>query len=357
MIKKDAYLFKVNALTTDRKFARLSIDNLALGEGYSLGTALRRTLLNSLSGNAVVAISLPDITTYGQNINGAVEDSQTLFLALREFKIKNRTNSEEPFILEASMDDKDCIKFGDFKPLDPNVDIEILDPERVLLHKNSVSKEKSLLTIKLLVEYGVGFTSIQRDIKQPVDVVGYTKDSPFTPIDANYSPIIKVNSFVKEQEHSMSTECLVLEVTTDGTRTPFECITMSAEILQKSFAHIHSVMSKLSVFDSLTGIVSTEPLSFEDIKSEEELEEIIKAHINEADEKYLEALGNRSSNVQDINTIVGLAPAIFNILKDSNIQTTDQIDKEMIKRLFGEVDKEEVIKGLSSLGIKFKEQG
>ena len=121
--------------TADGTFVTVKIDELAKSMGHTLGNALRRVLLNEVSGPGVKAFCIQNVTGLAQKIPSVIETTDEIAFNLKKFWLRNKGNDTTPVVLRASNNNKDKIVFGDFKVLNKDSqNYSITNPEEVLLN-------------------------------------------------------------------------------------------------------------------------------------------------------------------------------------------------------------------------------
>lgn len=214
--------FIVNEVEASNEQARLVIEPLEQGYGHTIGNALRRVLLTSLSGTAVTSVSVKGVDHQYSTLDGMTEDMVELVLNLKQVKIKS--NNTEDGILRLSGKGEKEVTAAD---IECAAGFEIANPNQ---HIATLSKGKSL-EMELTVEHGTGYR-IATD--QKTDIVGQIM------MDSLFSPVIKVSYKVEATRIGGKTDYdrIVMDVQTDGTITPIEAVNQASMILSKQFTQI-----------------------------------------------------------------------------------------------------------------------
>lgn len=207
--------------------SRIVLEPLERGFGHTLGNALRRVLLSSIPGYAVVEAEIANVVHEYTSIEGVNEDVIDLLLNLKGIAI--RGHGVEQVRLKLVKSGAGPVRAGDIE-LDHN--IEIVNPDHVIANLNRHGK----LELELIVERGRGYVpAVQRQRQETESrTLGRLR------LDATFSPIQRVAYSVENARVEQRTDLdrLVLEVETNGTITAREAVTQAAEILR----------SQLSVF-------------------------------------------------------------------------------------------------------------
>ena len=194
--------------------ARVTLEPMERGFGYTLGNALRRVLLSSIPGFAITEVKIDGVVHEYSTLDGVQEDVVDILLNL-----------------------KGVVTAGDFET---GHDAEIVNPNHVIAHLTKGGK----LSLEVKVEMGRGY--------QPVPVRQKANDEDrvlgFIMVDASFSPINKVSYYVDSARVEQRTDLdkLVMDVETNGVIEPEQAIRDAARIL----------MGQLSVFADLEGAPS-----------------------------------------------------------------------------------------------------
>ncbi len=213
----DRLVADVDTLRHD--YGRFFAEPLERGYGTTLGNALRRVLLASLSGTAVTAVEIEGVPHEYSTVDGVVEDVVQLVLNLKEIRFKSTAERSHVCRIERS-------GVGEVTAADIQcpADIEVINPDQ---HIASIDEGGSL-AMNLTVESDHGFRVASYD-KEEHRVIGAI------PVDAIFSPVRRANFSVEQTRVGQQTDFdrLVLDVWTDSTITPKEALTEAARILMK----------------------------------------------------------------------------------------------------------------------------
>jgi len=211
--------------------ARVTLEPMERGFGYTLGNALRRVLLSSIPGFAITEVKIDGVVHEYSTIDGVQEDVVDILFNLKGVALKLNNKSET--ILTLSKSSEGVVTAGDFET---GHDAEIFNPNHVIAHLTKGGK----LNLEVKVEMGRGY--------QPVPVRQRTDEDRilgFIMIDASFSPINKVSYHVESARVEQRTDLdkLVMDVETNGVMEPEQAIRDAARIL----------IGQLSVFADLEG--------------------------------------------------------------------------------------------------------
>lgn len=188
------------------------------GFGTTLGTGLRRVLISSLQGAAIVSVKAKGVLHEFSAVPGVTEDMTDIILNLKGVRLKVHGN--ESRVIRIVQKGEGVVKAKDIVT-DNNV--EILNPEH---HIATCSKDANL-EMDLMVKVGKGYVPADRnrDEKAPVGTI---------PIDAIFSPVSKVNFTVTNARVGQITDYdkLTLELWTDGSVKPQDAVAYASKILK-----------------------------------------------------------------------------------------------------------------------------
>lgn len=301
-------------LSEDGKSGKFIIEPLERGYGITLGNSLRRVLLSSLPGVAVVSIKIDGVLHEISTIPGVKEDVTEIVLNVKGITAKLHTSGPKTVIIDVN--GQANVTAGDIKQ---DADIEILNPE----HHIATVSEGTRFYMELTFDHGRGYVSQEKNKQNNPSVIGliYT--------DSIYTPVYNVNYTVENTRVGSNTDYdkLTLEVLTNGTISAKEAISLGAKILNE---HLNL---------------------FVDLSDEAKKAEIMVEREETIKEKVLEM------TIEELDMSV----RSFNCLKRAGIDTvedlTNRTEEDMIKvRNLGKKSLEEVIQKLHSLGLDLKKE-
>lgn len=205
--------------SSKENFGKFIVQPLERGFGVTLGNALRRVLLSSLTGAAINAVKIEGVLHEFSTIPGVVEDVTELILNLK--KVRMRILNKKVAGCEISLSGSKEFKAGDIQKYCP--DIEILNPDLHIARLNSDAK----LNMELRFAVGKGYvpSTEQKILEATIGTI---------PIDSIYTPIVNCRYDVENVRigEKNDYEKLSLEIQTDGSMTPEEALSSSAKILK-----------------------------------------------------------------------------------------------------------------------------
>lgn len=193
------------------------------GYGTTLGNALRRVLLSSLSGAAVTGVKIKGVTHEFQAIDGVKEDVLEIILNLKGLRLK--LFSEEPTTLVLKAKGAGEVTATS---IEANSDVEIINKDLVIA---TLTDAKATLEIELTVERGRGYrpTEEREDESRDIGIIA---------VDALFSPVRNVGYRVENTRVGEITnfDKLIMSIETDGSITPEEAVKQAARTLIDYFS-------------------------------------------------------------------------------------------------------------------------
>lgn len=202
--------------------ASVVLEPLERGFGHTLGNALRRILLSSMPGCAIVETEIDGVLHEYSTLEGVQEDVIEILLNLKGVAVKLNSNDEAEITLDRK--GPGVVTAGDFEI---GHDIEIANPEHVIANLN----ENGHLKLRAQVGRGRGY--------EPADIrIADEEESRIIGsllLDASYSPVQRVSYKVDSARVEQRTDLdkLVIDLETNGTIDPEEAIRRAATILQQ----------------------------------------------------------------------------------------------------------------------------
>lgn len=202
--------------------ASFVIEPLHAGYGNTLGNSLRRVLLSSIRGGAIVAFRIEGVSHEFTTVPGVKEDVVDIMLNLKNVKVK--VNTDEPVELRLEKKGSGVVTAASIKT---SADVEIVNPEQVIA---TIDDPKKTFVMDLVVESGRGYETIE-------DSSANRLHSDMIALDAVYSPVLRVRYKVESTRVGQETNLdrLQLNVETDGTVSPREAFEEAAAILVNQY--------------------------------------------------------------------------------------------------------------------------
>ncbi|MDH4078712.1 MAG: DNA-directed RNA polymerase subunit alpha [Nitrospira sp.] len=290
-------------------FGRFTTEAFERGFGTTIGNALRRILLSSLTGAAVTTVKIEGVVHEFSTIAGVTEDVTAIILNIKSLRLALHTDKPKTIRLKkkgpGEAKGSDILHDGDVTILTPDLHIATLDKD-------------ATLDIEMTIKHGRGYVPAERNKEEglPIGVIA---------IDSIFSPIKRVNFYVENARVGRMTDYdkLTMEIWTDGTISPRDALSTGAGILREH----------LDIF----------------INPEERSEGKSEAGYEESQR---EVNRNLSRSVNELELSVRAA----NCLKNANIKTiADLVQKsegEMLRtKNFGKKSLNEIKEILTEMGL------
>jgi len=298
--------------TVSETRSKFSIEPLEPGFGYTLGNALRRTLLSSIPGAAISSVRIEGVLHEFATIPKVTEDVTDVILNLKGLVL--RSELDEPSTIYVKAKGPGEVTAGD---ISPPAGVEILNSD---LHIATLGKGSSL-EMEMVVERGVGYRPAERN-KKPRDPIGVI------PVDSIFSPVRRVSYSVENTrvEQMTDRDRLILDMETDGSITPREALASAGSTL----------LELVNLFN--------------------ELAESPGIAIGPAEDESLQS-GELATIIEDLN----LSVRSYNCLKREGINTVGDLvqrsEQELMDiRNFGQKSIDEVKGKLEELGLSLREE-
>ena len=224
--------------------ARVTLEPLERGFGYTLGNALRRILLSSMSGAAVTEVRIENVLHEYSSIPGVQEDVIEILLNLKNLAVRMHNRTET--VLRVSKKGSGTMTAGDIQ-LDH--DVEVVNPNHVIANLS----EEGELGMEITVTTGRGYEVV--DISNSSEE---TREVGVLKLDASYSPIRRVSYSVESARVEQRTDLdkLVIDIETNGTIDPEDAVRRAATILHEQI----SVFVRLEETGRSSGEVAEEKI-------------------------------------------------------------------------------------------------
>jgi len=208
--------------------AVFDISPLMPGFGTTVANPLRRVLLSSLEGAAIVSIKIKGVDHEYGAIAGIQEDIVQIILNLK--KIRCRSYSNDPVTMTLTAKGEGAVTAADIQA---PTDVEVVTPDA---HICTLTDKKATLEMELTVKKGRGYESVEELSKEklPIGVIA---------IDAIYTPVRMVNFTVEDMRVGQRIDFnrVVMEVETDGTIQPEQAVKEAAGILKDHFELVAAI--------------------------------------------------------------------------------------------------------------------
>ncbi len=215
----------------------ITVEPLFPGYGMTLGNSLRRVLLSSLPGAAVIGVKVKGASHEFMALPHVKEDVLELILNLKQLRLK--VFSEEEIRLELKAKGKKTVTAADIAK---NSQVEIKNPSLVLGH---ITDEAGSLEMEIYVREGRGY-------KMPEGTKKDNREIDYIEIDSIFSPVILVSIDVENTRVGKMTnwDKLVLDIKTDGTISPEEAFGEAVKVLVDQFSSLLTITTGTETEDA-----------------------------------------------------------------------------------------------------------
>lgn len=209
----------VDRATLTSTYGKFYAEPFERGFGATIGNSLRRVLLSSLEGSAVTQIKIRGAQHEFSSINGVVEDVTEIVLNVKSLVVKNHSDSTRVITVERSSAGQ--ITGAD---IETDADVEVINKDHVL----ATLTADTPFMMEMVVENGRGYVPASEHSSGDHEI-------GIIPVDAVYSPVIRVRYDVEETRVGQKTnyDRLNLEIWTDGSVGPEMALVEAAKILRK----------------------------------------------------------------------------------------------------------------------------
>lgn len=297
---------------------RFIFQPLEKGYGVTIGNSLRRVLISSIPGSAIIGVKFTDVLHEFQSIHGVLEDVTDIILNLKEVRIK--TQERKPFKVNLHFKGPHTWTAHDIQRA--SALLEVVNPDHYIA---TLSKEAEF-DVELRIGFGKGYIPAEEQqlIDYPIGML---------PVDAIYTPIKNVIYTIEPHRVGQKTdyERLVLDVITDGTISPIDAVRLAAHILGE---HI---------------------MYFVNFEREEKPTIVTDTSIDSGEES--EHIRLRKILLTPIEELE-ISVRAYNCLKTNNIKTLGELvsysENELLKfRNFGRKSLQELAEIVRQMGLEF----
>lgn len=207
--------------------AKVVLEPLERGFGHTLGNALRRILLSSMPGCAIIEVEIDGVDHEYSAIDGVQEDVIEILLNLKGVAVVMNDDEKSQTTVTLSKTGPGVVTAADIT-VDHNV--EIKNPEHVI----ATITGKTTLNMRLVIARGRGYQPADARVSDEEE----TRSIGRLQLDASFSPVKRLAYSVESARVEQRTDLdkLVLDLETNGTIDPEEAIRRSATILQQQLA-------------------------------------------------------------------------------------------------------------------------
>ncbi len=282
--------------------ATFNIEPLHAGYGNTLGNSLRRVLLSSIRGGAIVAFRIEGASHEFTTVKGIKEDVVDIMLNLKNVRLKVHT--DEPVELRLEKKGAGEVTAKDIKT---SADVEVVNPEQVIA---TIDDPKLTLVMDIVVEAGRGYRTIEESSTKRLH-------SDMIALDAVFSPVLRVRYKVDATRVGRETNLdkLQLNVETNGAITPKDAFEEAAAIL-------------VNQYTALAGSTAVEAAPAPGTPNEEESNELSKS-IEELDLSARTANALVNNDIRTVHDLVTLSEQELRELKGFGSKALDEVKDKL----------------------------
>ncbi len=315
MLNFEKPTYKISEYVENNNYGKFELEPLERGFGLTIGNALRRVMLSSLPGSAIIAVKAEGAMHEFQTIDGVAEDLTTIILNLKNVAIRNHTSEQK--VIKLNVNKEGPVTAGDIVC---DADVEIINKDLVIANVT----EDGSLNMEMIVANGRGYVPANENKLQLED-----EKIGFIPIDAMYLPVERVYYDVEDARvgQKANYDKLILNVTTNGALRPEEAVALAAKIVNEHMV----ILTELNQIADATGVMTSKKEDKQQLKKEKP--------------------------VEDLN----LTPRAENCLKKAEIYNLgDLVEKQEseIKKIrnLGQKSFQEIVEKVKNEGLEFAEE-
>ena len=314
MISFEKPEYKIAEYVESNNYGKFELEPLERGFGTTIGNALRRVMLSSLPGSAVIAVKIEGVLHEFQKIEGVREDVTAIVLNLKNLVVRNHSDEVKTLRLIAS---EEGVVTAD--NIEKDADIEIINPDHVICTLVKGGK----IDMEITIANGKGYVDAATNKK----LFGENRVGVIA-IDSSYSPIELVKYDVEDTRvgQNENFDKLIMQVYTNGALTPEEAMALAARILIEHF----NIITDLNAISDVSGLMA-----------EKKVDTITKT---------------LETSIEEIEFSV----RAYNCLKRAGIHTVQDLiskkETEVTKiRNLGKKSLKEVLDKVAEMGLKFRD--
>jgi DNA-directed RNA polymerase subunit alpha len=285
----------------EHNFGRFVIDPLPRGMGNLIGNAIRRVVLSSVPGTAVIGMNFYGVVHEFSTVPGMYEDMPDFVLNIREIIFKLNGIDEATVRLEVKGEKE--VKASD---LILPAGVEVINPEH---HICSLGADGDI-NVELYVRVGRGFIPEEENVEEELPVSTIY-------INSNFSPVKRAAYRVEVNENDESLERLIMDIRTNGSVNPAQALKISSVYLDKVLGVLDNV--------ELKEIVTTQ----KKIEEHSSSESILDKPVSELGLSRRAGNCLRSGNINKISDLTNLSINELMCLKNLGKKSCDEIIEKL----------------------------
>ena len=280
------------------------------GYGHTVGNSLRRILLSGMEGAAVTAVRIAGAVHEFSTIPNVREDVINILLNLKHLRIKMEGKNRE--YLQVNATKPGVVTAADIEEVDG---VEIINKDLVLATLEAGGK----LDMEIEISRGKGYGPAE-------DLAKVQRPSGFIPMDALYSPIVKVHYDVEPARVGQKTDYdrLILEITTDGTLSPARALHRAAVLLSDSL-HIFTIEGEDGRVATVSDEQVEEPVTTAPATASSRQDDLLNQSIEfiELSSRSINCL--KSENIHTVRDLVKMTEGDLNMIKNFGAKSMEEI--------------------------------
>lgn len=272
----------VESVELTDNYGKFVVKPLERGYGVTLGNSLRRTLLSSINGAAVVAVRFENVDHEYSSIPGVKEDVVDIILNIKQVNL--RYLGEADGVISLDVQGPKVVTAADIQT---NGDVEVLNPEQVICTIN----EEGSVKLEMIVRHGRGYVVAENNKTEELPV-------GFIVIDSIFAPIRRVSFSVANARVGQDTDYdkLTLEVWTNKAVRPDDAVAYASKILKEQLTTFINFDETEEIEEDVEVVDETPKFNENLFKTVDALELSVRAAncLENADIKYIGELVTRT---------------------------------------------------------------
>lgn len=299
--------------TLTNTYGKFIAEPFERGFGITIGNSLRRILLSSLEGSAVTQVKIRGAQHEFSTLPGVVEDVTDIVLNVKSLVVKNY--SDQPRVIRIDRNTRGVVTGAD---VITDGQVEVINKDHLI----ATLTDDVPLQMEMVVENGRGYVPASERI-------GAVQEIGVIPVDAAFSPVVKVRYEVEETRVGQKTnyDKLTLEIVTNGAVSPEMALVEAAKILRK---HLNPFIQYQELGPKVYAESRSAMVSFDPALEKKLAMSIAELNLSVRARNCLEA-----ENIRTVRDLVS--------------RTEDQL---LEVRNFGETSLKEVLENLQELGLR-----
>lgn len=305
--------------TASEYYGKFIAEPYESGYGHTVGNSLRRILLSGMEGAAVTAVRIAGAVHEFSTVPNVREDVINILLNLKKLRVSMENKTCEYLQLHASK--PGVVTAADIEGIDG---VEIINKDLVI----ATLEVGGSLDIEIEISRGKGYGAAEEMAK-------VTRPAGFIPVDALFSPIVKVHYDVEPARVGQKTDYdrLILEITTDGTLAPAKALHRAAVLLSGSL-HIFTIEGENDCVKTISDQVVEEPTPAVAVadNAASKLEDLLNESIDliELSSRSINCL--KSENINTLRDLVQMTENDLNMIKNFGAKSMEEIKTKLAER-------------------------